>query len=71
MAAIMSTMLAMAIFCDDRAMFDRAVNHFIRGPAEWRHHALHLSHGHAGKHPRPMGKQAGAGMDGQRAARIA
>ena len=31
-AAIMSTMLAMAIFCDDRAMFDRAVNHFIRGP---------------------------------------
>ena len=31
-AAIMSTILAMAIFCDDRSMFDRAVNHFIRGP---------------------------------------
>lgn len=31
-AAIMSTMMAMGIFCDDQAMFDRAVNHFIRGP---------------------------------------
>ena len=31
-AAIMSTMLAMGIFCDDQTMFDRAVNHFIHGP---------------------------------------
>ncbi len=31
-AAIMSTLLAMGVFCDDREMFDRAVNHFIRGP---------------------------------------
>jgi hypothetical protein len=31
-AAIMSTLLAMGIFCDDRALFDSAVVHFIRGP---------------------------------------
>jgi hypothetical protein len=30
-AAIIDTMLSIGIFCDDRAMFDRAVNHFLRG----------------------------------------
>ena len=30
-AAIMDTMLCLGIFCDDRALFERAVNHFLRG----------------------------------------
>jgi hypothetical protein len=30
-AAIMDTMLCIGIFCDDRAIFDSAVNHFLRG----------------------------------------
>ena len=30
--AIINTMLCMAIFLDDRAMFDRAVNQYVRGP---------------------------------------
>lgn len=31
-AAIMSTLLAMGVFCDDRPMFERAVTHYLRGP---------------------------------------
>ena len=31
-AALMNTMLCVGIFCDDRGIFDRAVNHFLRGP---------------------------------------
>ena len=31
-AAIIDTMLCIGIFCDDRAIFDRAVNQFLRGP---------------------------------------
>lgn len=30
-AAIMDTMLCMGVYCDDRAMFERAVDHFRRG----------------------------------------
>ena len=31
-AAIIDTMLCIGIFCDDRAIFDRAVNQYLRGP---------------------------------------
>jgi parallel beta-helix repeat protein len=31
-AAIMDTLLCIGIFCDDRAIFERAVDHFLRGP---------------------------------------
>jgi parallel beta-helix repeat protein len=31
-AAIIDTLLCIGIFCDDRALFDRAVDHFLRGP---------------------------------------
>lgn len=31
-AAIIDTLLSIGIFCDDRAIFDRAVGHFRRGP---------------------------------------
>ncbi len=31
-AAIIETLLSIGIFCDDRAIFDRAVDHFLRGP---------------------------------------
>lgn len=31
-AAIINTMLCIGIFCDDREIFDRAVNHYLRGP---------------------------------------
>ena len=31
-AAIIDTLLSIGIFCDDRAIFDRAVDHFLRGP---------------------------------------
>lgn len=30
-AAIMDTMLCIGVFCDDRAIFDRAVEHYLRG----------------------------------------
>jgi len=30
-AAILHTMLCIGIFCDDRAIFERAVNHYLRG----------------------------------------
>jgi parallel beta-helix repeat protein len=30
-AAMMDTMLCIGVFCDDRAIFDRAVEHFVRG----------------------------------------
>jgi hypothetical protein len=31
-AAIMSTLLSIGIFCEDQAMFDRVVEHYLRGP---------------------------------------
>ncbi|MBL9189828.1 MAG: alginate lyase family protein [Opitutaceae bacterium] len=31
-AALMAAVISMAVFLDDRAMFDRVVNHFLRGP---------------------------------------
>jgi hypothetical protein len=31
-AAMMDTMLCMGVYCDDRAMFQRAADHFLRGP---------------------------------------
>ena len=31
-AAIMDTMLCIGVYCDDRDMFQRAVEHFLRGP---------------------------------------
>jgi hypothetical protein len=31
-AALIDTVLCTGVFCDDRAMFDRAVAHFLRGP---------------------------------------
>jgi parallel beta-helix repeat protein len=31
-AAIIDTLLSIGIFCDDRVIFDRAVDHFLRGP---------------------------------------
>ncbi len=30
-AAIIDTMLSIGIFCDDRTVFDRAINHYLRG----------------------------------------
>ena len=31
-AAFIKTMMCIGIFCDDREIFDRAVNHFLLGP---------------------------------------